>query len=366
MKKVFIQTFGCAASVARGEVIKGALLEAGFALTKKSSEADAFLINSCVVKSATESRLRELCGKFSATGKPLLVTGCAVDAIPDMIRKSAPRASLVGSHHTLEVAHAMQQAISGEKLEVLGHRAEPKLCVPRARDDPKVHTIEISQGCRGSCSFCLTRSARGPLKCYPAERIVEDARKAIADGCGTIRLTSQDNADYLDPDGVSLPRLVEMVCEIPGDFTVRVGMMNPAGCLKILPRLLKVYRDPKVQKFLHVPVQSGSARVLKLMNRNHGPGEFRKIVSMAGEKIPGIYIVTDIIAGFPGETDEDFEQTLKLVRETKPGYVNISMYSDRPGTPAAIMQKVRSEKIKERSRRLTMLAMPGRFKPPQE
>jgi MiaB-like tRNA modifying enzyme len=334
--------------------MKGLLKEAGFSMVKTHKEADVLLINSCVVKSTTENRLRETCKKFSAAGRPMLVTGCAVDAIPDIIRKLSPMAGLVSSHHTLDIVPAVREVLAGGRAEFLGWRPEPKLCAPRLRDNPKMEIIEISQGCRGSCAFCLTKKARGRLHCYPAAGIISAIEKAVSEGCTEIRLTSQDNADYRDGD-VLLPELIRMVCRVPGNFKIRIGMMNPAGCKKIMAGLMEVYNMQKVEKFLHVPVQSGSDKILRAMCRGHDSGCFREIVAAFRGAVPGIFIVTDIIAGFPGETDSDFEDTLRMVGETKPGHVNISMYSDRQGTPASGMKKVRSEKIKERSRRLTVL-----------
>ena len=158
-------------------------------------------------------------------------------------------------------------------------------------------------------------------------------------------------------NGIRLPQLIERICKIPGDFKIRVGMMNPTYVRepKLLAALIGAYKHPKVSKFLHLPVQSGSDKILKAMKRGYTVSDFEKIVAAFRAEIPDIYISTDVIVGFPGETEEDFQKTIALIEKIKPGKVNVSKFGPRPGTEAAGMGQLDAKTIGERSRKLHIL-----------
>jgi MiaB/RimO family radical SAM methylthiotransferase len=177
----------------------------------------------------------------------------------------------------------------------------------------------------------------------------------LADGCKEIWLTSQDCAAYGLDANTNLSKLLEKICKIPGDFHIRVGMGNPNHIIKILPELIEAYKNKKVFKFLHIPIQSGNDRVLKLMNRFYTVGDFKKIVKEFRKQITNLTLITDIICGFPTETEKEFEDSVKLITWLQPDAINVSMFWPRPGTIAEKMKQLSGEIKKKRSREMTKL-----------
>jgi len=177
----------------------------------------------------------------------------------------------------------------------------------------------------------------------------------IDSGAVELQLAAQDTAAYGIDIGTSLPELLNRIVEIPGKFMVRVGMMNPNTAQTILNELADALRCPKVYKFLHMPVQSGSNEVLEKMCRGYRADDYMEIVRLLRAKLPEISLATDVIAGFPGETDEDFAKTLKLMELIRPDKINVTRYSKRPQTGAAELYDMPDRIKKERSRRLTKL-----------
>jgi len=202
------------------------------------------------------------------------------------------------------------------------------------------------------CTFCATKLARGNLRSYRIGDIKRQVEKAVTDGCKRINLTSQDDGCYGFDIDTDLPSLLNELITIEGDFTIRVGMMNPWHLDKVMDGLLEVFESDKIFKFLHIPVQAGSEQVLKHMRRIHTVENFKDAVEKFRAKFSGMNIATDIIVGYPSETEEDFQETLELIEETKPEVVNISRFSSRQGTDASKMKQISSEIMKDRSQRL--------------
>ncbi len=200
------------------------------------------------------------------------------------------------------------------------------------------------------CTFCQTKLAKGDLQSYRIGDIVRQVETEIKDGCKEVWLTSTDNGCYGFDIGTDLPTLVNTVSEIPDDFRIRVGMMNPMYMVRIKDKLIDSFDNDKVYKFLHVPVQSGSNKVLNDMKRGHTAETFRDVVTKVRERFPQFTISTDIIVGFPSETKEDFEKTVSLLKKTKPDIVNLSRYSARPGTEAAEWEQIDVSEVKRRSK----------------
>ena len=200
------------------------------------------------------------------------------------------------------------------------------------------------------CTFCQTKLSKGDLSSYRLGDIVRQVQTEIKEGCKEVWLTSTDNGCYGLDIGTDLPSLVNAVTEIPEDFMIRVGMMNPMYMPRIKEKLIESYDNKKVFKFLHIPVQSGSDKVLNDMKRGHTSQTFREIVKKTKEKFTNFTISTDIIVGFPSETEEDFQKTIQLLDETKPDVVNLSKYSARPGTDAAELKQIDAVEVKRRSK----------------
>ncbi|MCK5262008.1 MAG: tRNA (N(6)-L-threonylcarbamoyladenosine(37)-C(2))-methylthiotransferase, partial [Thermoplasmatales archaeon] len=216
--------------------------------------------------------------------------------------------------------------------------------------------ISIAEGCMLSCSYCITHFARGKLRSFPMNEIVSDVSNALKQGCKEIQITAQDTASYGLGTRNNLGKLLSNICKIKDDFRIRTGMMNPFNIQKNLENIISAYDDPKIYKFLHLPVQSGDNDILKKMNRKYVVEDFLEIVNKFREKYPDITLSTDAIVGFPTETDEQFNRTSDLLRKVRPDIVNITRYSARPLTEAKTMKGRVSTKIaKERSKYLTDL-----------
>ena len=354
--RIFIDTYGCSANQAESEIMGGLLSEAGFELVDGVEKSGLVLMNTCFVKAPTEQRIMHRISEMvrDPPGKKLIIAGCMPEVMGRKLRAVAPDASMVSTHNITRIAEAAERVAGGERVMLVGKTDENKLCRPRARKNRLVGITELSQGCDGNCSYCCVRLAKGSLHCYSPKDVVKDAENAIAQGCREIWLTSQDTAAY-NCAGTRLPGLVGMICRLRGDFRVRVGMMDADNVIGILEGLLKAYKSEKVYKFLHLPVQSGSDRILGLMRRKYKVSDFVRIVSEFRRSIPGITISTDVIVGFPGETQEDFRKTVGLIERIRPDIVNVSKYGARPGTEAASMQPLDSKVIKRRSAELSRL-----------
>jgi len=354
MPKAYVETYGCAANQADSEFMAGILMQAGFEATGAQADADLIIVNTCIVKTPTENRITRRIQEIAKEGKPLVVAGCMPKTSQRKIERIAPAASIVGPDSIMKIADVAKAALEGRKLIFVSDERKPKPGLPRVRAKKEIGIIPIAIGCLGSCSYCATRFARGKLKSYPIDCIVAETKRLVVDGCKEIWLTSEDNSCYGLDIGTDLAELIEKVSAVPGDFKIRVGMMNPTHIRdeKLLKRLIGAYKNPKVSKFLHVPVQSGSDRILNAMKRGYAVADFEKIIAAFRAEISSIYVSTDVIVGFPGETEEDFQKTVALIEKIKPGKVNISKFGPRTGTEAARMQRLPDATVGERSKAL--------------
>ncbi|MGC8998922.1 MAG: tRNA (N(6)-L-threonylcarbamoyladenosine(37)-C(2))-methylthiotransferase [Candidatus Bathyarchaeia archaeon] len=356
--RIFLRSFGCSTNLADGEVMAGCLAEAGFKLVDSVAEADIVIYNTCAVKGPTENRMIDILKKVPK-GKRLLVVGCLPLINLDRLCREVRFDGVAGPALGGKIIDIVNGVLGGKKVVALegANKAKPDLSLPRVRLNPFVGIIPISYGCLGSCAYCCVVYARGRLRSYSINEIVERVKADLVDGVREFWLTSQDTACYGRDIGTNLAELIEAVCAMESDFKVRVGMMTPNMALGILEDLIEAYKDEKVFKFLHLPVQSGDDNVLKRMRRFYTVSEFRKIVEAFRATFPKITIATDVICGFPGEDEKAFEETLKLIENVKPDIVNISKFFARPRTPAAAMKDtVPFSEIKRRSAMLSGLA----------
>jgi MiaB-like tRNA modifying enzyme len=277
------------------------------------------------------------------------VAGCLPKAEKGTIEKFYPRASLLGPNSLQKTLEVIDSTINGTRKIELGNFGQ-KLGLPKLRLNPTIGIIQISSGCMSECTFCQTKLSKGDLVSYRVGDIVRQIKQEINDGCKEIWLTSTDNGCYGLDIGSNLPELIETVSAIEGNFMVRVGMMNPMYMPRIREGLLQAYQNDKVFKFLHVPVQSGSDQVLHDMKRGHTAQTFKDVVNKFRNKFPVFTISTDIIVGYPTEKEEDFQETLDLLYETKPDIVNLSRYSQRPGTESATLKQLKPSEVKRRSK----------------
>jgi MiaB-like tRNA modifying enzyme len=351
MSNIYIETYGCSNSQTESEIMAGLLEQAGFRIINNEKYSDLIIVVTCYVKSATEQkiifRLKELQEKYPK--KKLIIAGCMPEGIYRRLVDTAPNANLVSTHHITKIVQAVQKTLEGKRVEFLGESKEVKLCLPKIRKNPVIAIVPISSGCNSYCSYCCVRLAKGKLFSYPKEKIIEEVKNSVNQGCKEIWLTAQDTASYgLDEGKAKLPELMNEIAEIPGSFLVRIGMMNPKNVLPILSDLIKSYKNQKVLKFLHLPVQSGDDVILEKMNRGYKSEDFEKIVKEFGNTFK-FQLWTDIIVGFPRETEKQFKNTLDLIKRIKPDWVNISKYGKRPNTLAAKLESLSPKIINERS-----------------
>jgi len=334
----------------------GLLQDYGYTLVGEASreEADVWLINSCTVKNPSQDHMATDIARGRAMDKPVIVAGCVSQAEPSL--NTLQGLSLIGVQQIERVVDVVREALAGNTVRLLERRVRPSLDLPKVRRNPLVEIIPINTGCLGSCTYCKTVYARGRLGSYEPSALLSRLDSAVAEGVAEVWLTSEDAGAYGRDLGSSLPSLLEAMLErVPEGRMLRVGMTNPPYILQQLPAIAKLLSHPRCYAFLHVPVQSGSNRVLHTMRREYTREEFCRVADTLLASVPSLLLATDIICGMPGETEEDHQQTLALVRKYRFPVLNISQFYPRPGTLAAKMKRVPTHVVKERTRELSAL-----------
>lgn len=261
------------------------------------------------------------------------------------------------------MVEVVEETLKGHSVRLLQNKkdngrrvAGAKLSLPKVRKNPLIEIISINTGCLNQCTYCKTKHARGDLASYPPEEIVDRAKQSFEEGCCEIWLTSEDTGAYGRDIGTSLPDLLnQLVKVIPENCMLRIGMTNPPYILEHLEAIAEILKHPRVYSFLHVPVQSGSDSVLGDMKREYCRKDFEHVVDFLRARVPGLTIATDIICGFPTETEQDFEETMTLCEKYKFPSLFINQFFPRPGTPAARMERIPANLVKKRTKRLTDL-----------
>jgi MiaB-like tRNA modifying enzyme len=295
--------------------------------------------------------------KNAPVSKKLIVAGCLPLINLERLRAEVKADGIVGPSPGIRIVEAVSKVANGQEVIMLKKDFEPSLNVSKVREHKVIGIIPISYGCLGSCSYCCVVFARGHLKSHKTDEIVDRIKFDLACGVKEIWLTSQDTGCYGKDIGTNLEALLRQICRIDEEFFVRVGMMTPNYALESLNELVQAYKDAKVFKFLHLPVQSGDNEVLQNMNRFYSTEDFEEIIYRFREEIPDITIATDVICGFPGESDRAFSKTLKLIEETHLDVVNVSKFFPRPHTAAEKMKPyVSMREVSERSRKMAELS----------
>ena len=357
--RVFVKSFGCSANLADGEVLAGCLAEAGYELADSASEASVVVYNTCAVKGPTENRIIEIL-KRVPKAKRVIVAGCLPLISFERLCREVRFDGVVGPAAGEGIVKVVRRVLEGEKVVELegALNAKPELGLPRLRGNPVISVVPVNYGCLGACAYCCVVFARGHLRSYTIKEIAERVRKDLAAGAKEFWVTSQDTACYGRDIGTDLAALLDAVCDVEGDFKVRVGMMTPNMVTDILDDLIDAFKSEKVFKFVHLPMQSGDDLVLRRMRRFYTVSEFKEVVDRFRRVFPEVTLATDVICGFPGESGEAFENTLGLIGEVKPDVVNVSKFFARPRTAAADMRDafVDLAEIKRRSTEASKLA----------
>ena len=337
---------GCAANFGEGENIARFFedeYEVQFGFPPQGQIPAAFVLNVCTVKGNSGAlKLLRQAIEFSPDAK-IFITGCAPKDFQEEALRITPRLIFTSVKElTRSEKYTSVNASASIEREIL-------------REAKLVGIVNIESGCLDACSYCSTRLVKGRLESYPAEKIVRQVNQLVSDGCKEIQLTGQDCGCYgfdfqeNNPGPRNLAELVQKIlAEVPGDYRMRLGMGNPRHVLQYKKALMDCFSDPRVYKFIHLPVQCGSERTLQDMNRKHTAQDFINLAKELNERFPLFTLSTDLIVGFPGESDQDFAETLRVLQETRPTVCNITRFVSRPGTPASRMTNIVPDEIKHK------------------
>ena len=338
--RFFIKSYGCSSNLADSQTITGCLLAAGYNQVNSIKEADIVIYNTCAVKGPTENRVISAIKKIPKK-KKIIISGCLPLINFNRLEKETRFDGVTGPAPGEKIITLVQRVANGEKIVDFDGNVDskPVLCLPTKKSNPIVSVIPINYGCLGSCSYCCVVHARGTLRSYSIEDIIERLEIDLQGGIKEVWLTSQDVGCYGLDIGTNILELLQAIFKIKEEFKIRLGMMNPNRVFPILHELINLFKNPKLFKFIHIPVQSGDNEVLMKMNRLYTKNYFKNIIKAFRNSIPTITFATDVICGFPGETSKAFENTLELIKDTQPDIVNVSKFFGRPHTKAKEMKK---------------------------
>ena len=340
MSKLFVKTYGCTLNKKDTEnVVKEHNFTEEFSEIKK---ADYIFINTCGVKEQTQTKILNFLKKLNENKIPqekIIIFGCLVNIDKEALVSEMPNAKYF-------------KVSEKEKIECIINNVENN----KSSNKKNTQTIILSNGCLGNCYYCAVKFARGKLESKPIEKIIKEIEYSVnEEKSKEILLTSQDNGCYGFDINENLNTLLKKIIEIKGDFKIRVGMANPQHLKIIINELIEIYKNEKIYKFLHIPIQSGSNKVLKEMNRYYTIEDVYDIIEKFKKEIPDISIGTDIIVGYPTETENDFQETIDFIKKIKPNFINLSRFGMRKNIEAKKYKDLISRTKKERSRKVTKI-----------
>ena len=353
--KAYTHTFGCQQNEADTERIRGMLSEMGYEMTDTPDEADFILFNTCAVREHAEDRafgnvgaLRHL--KKERPGIVIAMCGCMAQQEKNVekIKKSYPQVNLLFGTHALWRFPSLLYRVLTEKKRVFDIGGEDDIAegLPVLRAKGAKAWLSIMYGCNNFCTYCIVPYVRGRERSRDPEEIVREAEQLVADGYKELLLLGQNVNSYGRGTDVDFPELLRRINAIPGEFKISYMSSHPKDATHEL--IDTIAECEKVTRHFHLPVQSGSSRILKLMNRSYTREHYLELINYAKEHIPDVALTSDIIVGFPGETYEDFQETLSLIREVKYDSLFTFIYSPRKGTKAAEMPDPISQEEKGR------------------
>ena len=351
-----VHSFGCQQNVSDGEKIKGMLAMMGYGFSDSADGADLVLFNTCAVRENAEDRVFGNLGalKHNKKLKPDMligVCGCMVqqEHITERIKKSFPYVDMVFGTHVLHtLPQLIYEALTTHKRQISIPQMDGVIAegIPLRRESKLKASIPIMYGCNNFCTYCIVPYVRGRERSRDPEEIVREAEQLVADGYKELLLLGQNVNSYGRGTDVDFPELLRRINAIPGEFKISYMSSHPKDATHEL--IDTIAECEKVTRHFHLPVQSGSSRILKLMNRSYTREHYLELINYAKEHIPDVALTSDIIVGFPGETYEDFQETLSLIREVKYDSLFTFIYSPRKGTKAAEMPDPISQEEKGR------------------
>ena len=343
----YVETYGCQQNEADSEHLRGLLSQAGYAITDSAEGADVVIMNTCAIREHAEQRVFGNLGALTHTkrrhpGQKIFLCGCMAgqDHVVQRIKRSYPHVDGVFStHHLWQFPELLHRVLTTGKRtyfveDEAGSIAEG---LPHLRDNTLKAWVSIMYGCNNFCTYCIVPYVRGRERSRKIEDILAECRQLIAGGCKDITLLGQ-NVNSYGKDlgiGVDFADLLKAICEIEGDFLIRFMTSHPKDASKKLFDTMAA--SPKIAKQLHLPFQSGSSRVLKAMNRHYDRETYLEKVNYAKSVMPDLVLTSDVIVGFPGETEDEFEETLSLISQVHYDSLFTFIFSPRAGTPAASM-----------------------------
>lgn len=354
--KAAVITFGCQQNVSDSERLKGMLVSMGYSITETLENADFIIFNTCAVREHAEDRVYGNIGmtkkiKQERPNTVVAVCGCMVqqETVAEKIKKSYPYVDIVmGTHVLHRLPEFLYKRLNGSPRIFELSQEDNTIVedIPIKRDGKFKGWLPIMYGCNNFCTYCIVPYVRGRERSREPEQIIAEAKQMIKDGYKDITLLGQNVNSYGKgcSHGVNFAKLLRMLNDIEGEFRIRFMTSHPKDCTVELLDTIK--ECEKVSHHLHLPFQSGSSRILKLMNRYYNREQYLELIKNAKERIPDVDLTSDIIVGFPGETYEDFKETLSLVKQVEFASLFTFIYSPREGTPAAIMPDPVSRKEK--------------------
>ena len=342
-----VDTYGCQQNEADSEKLRGYLSEMGYDFTDDEFAADVIVVNTCAVREHAEMRVLGNVGALNHTKKEkpsqiIALCGCMVqqEHMAEKIKKSYPIVDLVfGPHELWRFPELLETVMERHKRVFAAAKDDGAVAegIPLRRDGKVKAWLSIMYGCNNFCTYCVVPYVRGRERSRLPEDVVAEARELVASGYKDITLLGQNVNSYGKDlgGGVDFADLIRMINDIPGDFLIRFMTSHPRDATEKLFRTMA--ECEKCAKHIHLPVQSGSDRILKLMNRHYDRAKYLSEIETARKLMPELVITTDIIVGFPGETEEDFAETLSLCEEVRYDAMFTFIYSPRVGTPAAKM-----------------------------
>jgi len=392
---IYIETYGCSANKNNSEILKGILTQLGCKITNNEKIAEMIILNTCIVKQKTENKIKRRIQDISKQfpNKLLIITGCMPETDAKQIKQLNEKTILLGTHHFKDIINLIKnynknQLTISKQNQYLNYQEETKLNLPKIPNNKLISITQISEGCLGNCSFCKVRLAKGKLFSYPEKQILKSIENDLKQGAKEIWITSQDCANYgMDKNQLELnskislssqnksnensslkssmnkryqnkninqklPQLLNKILNLNHRFKLRLGMSDPNNIYPILEELIKIYKNPKVYKFLHIPIQSASNKILKDMNRLYKIEQAEKIIKKFRQEIPNITIATDIIVGYPTETKSDHIKNMNFIKKFKPDVFNLSKFSSHKQTPAGKLKQLSPEIIHKRAKEL--------------
>ena len=359
MSSVAFVTLGCKVNQFETEVMEGLFKEAGYEILPHEAKADIYVINTCSVTSLGDKKSRQLIRRVQRQNPEAIiaVTGCYAQIAPEQIKAIEGVRVVLGTANRSRIVEYVEQAIAGNGRIIDGVTDIMK--VREFEDIPILDMptrtrafLKIQEGCTNFCSYCIIPYTRGPLRSRPLDSIRREAEKLLANGFKEIVFTGIHLGAYGRDfkDGTDLADAARAVLDLPGLRRLRVGSLES---IELSPELLELLREhPRFSHHLHLPLQAGSDYVLEKMNRHYNRKEFAQLLAQVRQAVPGVAVSTDIIVGFPGETEEMFAESLEYIRSLRFARMHVFPYSPRPGTPLynsklKIEERVRDQRAAE-------------------